>query len=113
MLTTTFTIIMKIKSEITDLYAKLEKVNKAISERRVEEIKVLADGYAKKLQMNGYSIEEGMHALKPYLLAGKAKAEIKFRNPMNATETWIGIGKQPRWFKEQLAAGRMREEMKV
>ncbi len=45
----------------------LAKTDAAIAERRVEELKVLADGYAKKLQMNGFSIREGIDALKPYL----------------------------------------------
>ena len=49
----------------------LSKTNEAIAERRVEELKVLADGYAKKLQMNGFSIREGMEALKPYLRGGR------------------------------------------
>jgi DNA-binding protein H-NS len=52
---------------ITELQRLLEETNAAIAERRVEELKVLADGYAKKLAMNGFSIREGMDALKPYL----------------------------------------------
>ena len=43
------------------------ELDAAIAERRVEELKVLADGYAKKLQMNGFAIREGMDALRPYL----------------------------------------------
>ena len=39
----------------------------AIADRRDEEIKVLADGYARKLAMNGFSLREGMDALRPYL----------------------------------------------
>lgn len=52
---------------LTALQDLLAKTNAAIADRRVEEVKVLADGYAKKLQMNGFSIREGMDALKPYL----------------------------------------------
>ncbi len=52
---------------IGDLQRLLQQTNDAIAERRVEELKVLADGYAKKLAINGFSIKEGMAALKPYL----------------------------------------------
>jgi len=52
---------------IGDLQRLLAQTDAAIAERRVEELKVLADGYAKKLAMNGFSIREGMEALKPYL----------------------------------------------
>jgi DNA-binding protein H-NS len=60
---------------LTALQALLAKTNAAIEDRRVEELKVLADGYAKKLQMNGFSIREGMDALKPYLPARRARAQ--------------------------------------
>jgi DNA-binding protein H-NS len=52
---------------LEQLRQRLAETNAAIEERRVEELKVLADGYAKKLTMNGFSVREGMDALKPYL----------------------------------------------
>jgi DNA-binding protein H-NS len=52
---------------LEQLQQRLAETNAAIEERRVEELKVLADGYAKKLTMNGFSVREGMDALKPYL----------------------------------------------
>lgn len=52
---------------LADLRRLLAQTDAAIAERRIEELKVLADGYAKKLAMNGFSIREGMEALKPYL----------------------------------------------
>lgn len=36
---------------------------------------------------------------------GRAKVAPKYRNPANATETWTGRGKQPRWFVGALAQG--------
>lgn len=52
---------------LADLQRLLAQTDAAIAERRVEELKVLADGYAKKLAMNGFAIREGMDALRPYL----------------------------------------------
>jgi DNA-binding protein H-NS len=52
---------------LSDLQRLLADTDAAIAERRIEELKVLADGYARKLAMNGFSIREGMDALKPYL----------------------------------------------
>jgi DNA-binding protein H-NS len=52
---------------LPELEQLLAQTNDAIAYRRIEELKVLADGYAKKLSMNGFSIREGMDALKPYL----------------------------------------------
>jgi DNA-binding protein H-NS len=50
-----------------DLQRLLKQTDSAIAERRIEELKVLADGYAKKLAANGFAVKEGMEALKPYL----------------------------------------------
>ena len=60
---------------MADLQRLLAQTNAAIAERRVEELKVLADGFARKLAVNGFSVKEGIAALKPYvgknLLPGK------------------------------------------
>ncbi len=52
---------------MADLQQLLAQTDAAIAERRVEELKVLADGYARKLAANGFSVKEGIDALKPYL----------------------------------------------
>ena len=52
---------------LAELQERLAETNHAIADRRVEELKVLADGYAKKLVLNGFSFREGMDALRPYL----------------------------------------------
>jgi DNA-binding protein H-NS len=52
---------------LAELQERLAKTNQAIADRRIEELKVIADGYAKKLVLNGFSIREGMDALMPYL----------------------------------------------
>ena len=104
-----------------ELRALLQRTEAAIAEKSVEELKVLADGYAKKLQMGGFSIAEGIEALRAYLpsnastkgaTSGEARP-VKFVNPTDATKTWVGMGKPPQWFREQLAAGRTREDMLV
>ncbi len=52
---------------LADLQRQLAAVDAAIAERRVEELKVLADGFARKLAINGFSVKEGIAALKPYI----------------------------------------------
>ena len=53
---------------MADLQRLLAQTDAAIAERRVEELKVLADGFARKLAVNGFSVKEGIDALKPYLV---------------------------------------------
>ncbi len=52
---------------MADLQRLLAQTDAAIAERRVEELKVLADGFARKLAVNGFSVREGIDALKPYI----------------------------------------------
>ena len=52
---------------MADLQRLLAQTDAAIAERRVEELKVLADGFARKLAVNGFSVKEDIDALKPYL----------------------------------------------
>ena len=52
---------------MADLQRLLAQTDAAIAERRVEELKVLADGFARKLAVNGFTVKEGIDALKPYI----------------------------------------------
>ena len=52
---------------MADLQRLLAQTDAAIAERRVEELKVLADGFARKLAVNGFSVKEGIDAMKPYV----------------------------------------------
>jgi len=58
---------------LADLEARIQKLSRArdaLAEQRVtareEELKVLADAFARKLQAGGFSIQEGIAALRPY-----------------------------------------------
>lgn len=107
------------KLSYAQLRELLQQTETALAERRAEELKVLADGYAKKLAAGGFSVQEGIEALRPYLPAKFAKPgssasptrAAKYANPENVEQTWGGIGKQPAWFRDQLAKGRVREDM--
>ena len=114
------------KTDITglsysELRALLHRTEAAIADKRTEELKVLADGYAKKLERGGFSIAEGIEALRPYLPTKVAKAAAtsgsprpaKYANPDDVAQTWVGVGKPPQWFRDQLAKGRTRDELLV
>ena len=65
----------------------------------------------------GYTLEE--------LLAGKATeaeetpvktrkpVDIRYRNPVNANETWTGRGKQPRWLAAAIASGKSLQDFAI
>ena len=41
------------------------------------------------------------------------KVLAKYRNPRNPAERWSGRGKQPRWVRAQLKAGRKLEQLRI
>lgn len=66
---------------LVDLQRLLAQTDAAIAERRVEELKVLADGFARKLAVNGFSVKEGIDALKPYIGKNLHPAQAPRRDP--------------------------------
>jgi DNA-binding protein H-NS len=45
--------------------------------------------------------------------AKRAKAAPRYANPADASVTWSGRGRKPRWFSEAIAAGMSPESMAV
>ncbi len=46
---------------------------------------------------------------------GKARGKVKpkYRNPGDATQTWSGRGKRPRWFHAAIAAGKKEKDLLI
>lgn len=105
-------------AELLSLRAKLEQ---EIQGKRAEELKVLADGYVKKLQAAGFNIEEGIKALLPYTEAKRRRTapkstshvRILYRDPANPANTWSGRGQPAKWLSQYIAAGHHRDEFRV
>ena len=80
------------KMSVKDLRALRDRVDQAITEREREERAELKAKLADLAAKSGFSVGE---------LFGKSKARgpvaIKYRNPQNASETWTGRGRRPRW----------------
>ncbi|SEL88484.1 DNA-binding protein H-NS [Roseateles sp. YR242] len=105
-------------------YAELVELNKQLEQqinaKRGEELKVLVDGFAKKLEAAGFSVTEGVEALKPYMAsagstrkAGGGAAPVLYRDPANPANTWSGRGRAAGWLAAYEEQGRSRDEFKV
>jgi DNA-binding protein H-NS len=112
-------------------YAELKKLaddtERLLSGRRVEELKVLVNGWKLKADQNGLSVVDVIDEFSKYLpKGGAAKASggstsvkgyakgVVYANP-NGAETWVGgtKGRQPPWLREVLAGGKTFEELAV
>lgn len=108
------------KLSYPELVELSKKLDQEIAAKRVEEMKVLADGYIKKAEAAGFSASEAIEALQPYI-GGATKAKrrsavspgAKYRDPANPENTWSGRGMPARWLANYEAQGRSRDEFKV
>ncbi|WP_271009034.1 H-NS histone family protein [Paucibacter sp. B51] len=105
-------------AEMVALRAELER---EIEGKPGEELKVLADGFARKVQAAGFSVAEAMEALQPYIgpaRPGKraiqnAAPEVLYRDPASPENTLSGRGRTARWLADYEAQGCKRDEFKV
>lgn len=109
----------EIQKRIKDMDVERAELEAALQAKRGEEIKVLADAYAKKLQAGGFSISEGMKALAPYDTATakrlgtapRAPREVEtgttYKNPVTG-ETWKAgaKGRVVGWLQAQIDVGK-------
>ncbi|WP_428508742.1 H-NS family nucleoid-associated regulatory protein [Roseateles sp.] len=105
-------------AEMVALRAKLDS---EIQDKRGEELKVLADGFARKVQAAGFSVAEAVEALQPYVdpaspgkrAAQNATLKVLYRDPADPANTWSGRGRAARWLADYEAQGRKRDEFRV
>jgi DNA-binding protein H-NS len=44
---------------------------------------------------------------------GAQQGQARFRNPADASQTWTGRGRQPKWIAEGLAGGKSLDDFRV
>lgn len=109
----------EIQKRIKDMDVERAELEAALQAKRGEEIKVLADAYAKKLQAGGFSISEGIKALAPYDTATAKRSAAAPRPPREVVtgttyknpetgETWRAgaKGRVVGWLQAQIDAGK-------
>lgn len=88
-------------SELIELQSDIEKAITKRQEAEKADLRAQMQAMAAKA---GYTIDEllvdGKSAGKP-----RAAAKPKYRNPENASETWSGRGRKPKWVVAYLEAG--------
>lgn len=106
------------KLSYMELKALAEEAQAKAEAKREEEIKILADAYAKKAAAAGFTPEEALEAFMPYLPQKKARAKkgsavkvekayqkgVTYKNP-KTDEQWEGgsKGRRPPWLRELIS----------
>lgn len=93
--------------ELRDLQSQVAKAIATFEDRKKKDAIAELEERAKEL---GFSFAE---------LAGttvarkRSPATAKYANPADASDTWSGRGRKPRWFASALAAGKQPEDLAI
>lgn len=93
--------------ELKDLRSNVDKAIAGFADRKKREALAELEEFARA---KGFTLAEltGTTASRK-----RSAAAAKYANPANASDTWTGRGRKPRWFAEAIAAGRKPEELEI
>lgn len=101
----------------------IEKMSLEELKAHQKEVEAAVRDFAKKNRSD--ALKAAREAVKPFgvtleeLMGGKVakaggpKGAPKYAHPENADMTWTGRGRQPKWVKEALAAGKSLDDMAI
>lgn len=89
-----------------ELWQIYDEVTTVLSRRMTAE-KAKLEERLRRIEGNAVTQNEG-RARRPY-----PPVLPKYQNPKNPSETWSGRGKQPRWLKAQLRAGKKLNDLLI
>jgi DNA-binding protein H-NS len=94
------------KLNIEELRGLVKDANTEIERRRKANKKKTLDQIKKYAEERGFTLSELLRAPRSSKGKGTDQKPVKYRHPHDASKTWAGQGRQPKWVKEWLASGR-------
>lgn len=98
------------KLSVKELSKLQDKIDGTIKDRQKQERAELKRRIRNMAKENGTTVEE-LFGLKQS--GQRAKAAPKYRNPDDASQTWSGRGRPPRWMQAKLDAGNKKEKFLI
>jgi DNA-binding protein H-NS len=95
--------------ELNDLQ---HEISVEIESRGKEERQKLLQEFRERAKALGVSLEDLMSGQKAKS-RNVGKVAAKYANPADASQTWTGRGKRPRWVNDCLATGKELDDLKV
>jgi len=93
--------------ELKDLQAQVAKAVASFEDRKKRQALVELEEKAREF---GFSLAELTGAV---VTRKRAPATAKYANPADASDTWSGRGRKPRWFDAALKSGKRPEDMAI
>jgi DNA-binding protein H-NS len=93
--------------ELKDLQAQVAKAISSFEDRKKKLALAELEEKARELGFSLAELTGGVVARK------RAPATAKYANPADASDTWSGRGRKPRWFDAALKSGKRPEDLAV
>lgn len=93
--------------ELKELQAQVTKAIASFEDRRKKDALSELEDKAREM---GFSLAELTGAS---VARKRTPAAPKYANPANASDTWSGRGRKPRWFVEAMSHGKTAEDMEI
>ena len=93
--------------ELKDLQIQIAKAIASFEDRKKKEALAELEEIARA---KGFTLAEltGLTVTRK-----RAPATAKYANPANASETWSGRGRKPRWFEAAMKSGKSADDMAI
>lgn len=105
------------RKEIEKVIQDAERALKTIEKREMQAARKAAEEAAAKYGFKLAELTGGAGAQRKTRGAGSASPASagapKYANPANPDQTWTGKGRQPKWFKDALAAGKSAASLEI
>lgn len=98
------------KLSVAELRTLQDQVNKQLRTAAQQDIAKAREEIQAIAQRAGISLQE---MVKGGARAKSGKVAVQYRNPANADQQWTGRGRQPKWVKEWLEAGKTLDALRV
>ncbi|HEX7072008.1 MAG TPA: H-NS histone family protein [Rhodothermales bacterium] len=98
------------KISIPDLQNLKRQIDKEIESRRLRERDDALKQIRAIAEKAGFQLDELVNSRRG---RRRGSAPVKYRDPKNASNTWAGRGRKPRWLEEALAQGKKLEDFAV
>lgn len=93
--------------ELKDLQSKVARAIEGYEDRKKKEAIAALEEKARDL---GFSLSDLMSAAPS---RKRAPAKPKYANPADASQTWTGRGRKPRWVEAALKAGKSMDDLAI
>ena len=101
------------RKELDELIERAERRKHELAQERIGRVR---DEIYALLEAEGLTLDEVFNGERRGRVAKSSKGiavKPKYRNPDDASQTWAGRGKRPRWFVDALSAGKSEADLMI